>query len=536
VAPPNEGKTPDVDAGTVPPAATCSDGTKNGDETDVDCGGSCSAKCAATKGCSSDKDCASSLTCQNGQCIALTATDGVKDGTETDVDCGGNAAPKCDDKKTCVAASDCTSGVCTETVCQVPSPTDHVKNGTETGVDCGGPGATPRCGVGQGCADTTDCFQHFCENKLCVEPPSCRTAGNGANTCGPDGNESCCTTLPVPGDSYNQLDMPQYPVTVSGYNLDKYEITQGRIRAFYAAYSGNLRDHPPAAGAGANPHVANSGWQSVWNDRLPGNMSEVHERLATSNGCFGADDAAMWTDAAGANDTKAVNCVDWYTLFAFCIWDGGRLPTEAEWGLAAEGGTDQRKFAWGDTPDASVTMPAGSDPNVDGNQAGKYVVHGFCNVGGPSCFSFGTPYRVDGDGPAHIAPPGQKLDIGRWGHHDMSGNLIEYTLDAGNTLKPCTGANCADVDWPDYHLDRKDPAGKSIVGDQSTGSPPSAWRNYNYGEFSNESLDGRYHFDGGRVSRGGSWEIAHPVTVRSRFSSYPVWRAYYAMGARCARD
>src|SRR5690242_2058603 len=37
---------------------TCTDGVKNGDETDVDCGGSCSNKCAVGKGCGTATDCA----------------------------------------------------------------------------------------------------------------------------------------------------------------------------------------------------------------------------------------------------------------------------------------------------------------------------------------------------------------------------------------------------------------------------------------------------------------------------------------------
>lgn len=41
----------------------------------------------------------------------------------------------------------------------------------------------------------------------------------------------------------------------------------------------------------------------------------------------GARDQA-WTDEAGESDNLPMNCLSWYEAFAFCIWDGGRLPTE----------------------------------------------------------------------------------------------------------------------------------------------------------------------------------------------------------------
>ena len=47
---------------------TCTDVVKNGTETDVDCGGSCATKCAVTKVCNVDADCASN-TCFNKVCV-----------------------------------------------------------------------------------------------------------------------------------------------------------------------------------------------------------------------------------------------------------------------------------------------------------------------------------------------------------------------------------------------------------------------------------------------------------------------------------
>ena len=49
-----------------PPSGSCADGIKNGSETDVDCGGSCS-RCANGQSCLSRNDCAGAL-CQFERC------------------------------------------------------------------------------------------------------------------------------------------------------------------------------------------------------------------------------------------------------------------------------------------------------------------------------------------------------------------------------------------------------------------------------------------------------------------------------------
>ena len=58
--------------GGTSPGQTCSDGVKNGSETDVDCGGSC-PRCADGKACLVANDCLSG-TCSGAQCVACTPT------------------------------------------------------------------------------------------------------------------------------------------------------------------------------------------------------------------------------------------------------------------------------------------------------------------------------------------------------------------------------------------------------------------------------------------------------------------------------
>jgi VCBS repeat protein len=84
----------------------CTDQITNGDETGVDCGGTCSAKCELGGGCKTDGDC-DDANCVGGVCTAKPCANGVQDAQETDVDCGGGTCRACAGGRKCLVDADC---------------------------------------------------------------------------------------------------------------------------------------------------------------------------------------------------------------------------------------------------------------------------------------------------------------------------------------------------------------------------------------------------------------------------------------------
>jgi formylglycine-generating enzyme required for sulfatase activity len=200
---------------------------------------------------------------------------------------------------------------------------------------------------------------------------------------------------------------PVHSATVSPFLLDAYEITVGRFRKFVDAYPSSK----PKAGAGAHPLIANSGWNSSWDSSLPSDAVALRSALVCDS--LSNPIAATWTDTPGANETLPINCLSWYDLFAFCAWDGGRIPTEAEWEYAARGGAEEREYPWGNAP-----------------------------VPDPSLAIFGAAAPA----PVGSVPMGDS----KWKHHDLAGNVWEWTIDwyAGYSAGACNDcANLTPANW-----------------------------------------------------------------------------------------
>lgn len=276
---------------TASAPAHCVDKQKNGDESGLDCGGSCPWVCGP-----------------DGRPVGQpgpNSKNGQQDDGETDVDCGGPNAPGCAEGKKCGTDNDCTTRYCHENVCRVASATDKIKNGMETDVDCGG-GSAPKCGEGKDCLVDSDCNAACSYAKKCVDAPSCK-AHLGGDTCGKGEvgapgaqHESCCKTLPVPG--YSDASNPGKKVY-----LDKYEITAGRFRVFLediaAKYGGkpNVRDWVMAN----TPPI----WDPAWNTWLPTGYDE-NDRVLVRKELLGDPRGPEWGSPIPAEDQLQNTGVD----------------------------------------------------------------------------------------------------------------------------------------------------------------------------------------------------------------------------------
>jgi formylglycine-generating enzyme required for sulfatase activity len=207
------------------------------------------------------------------------------------------------------------------------------------------------------------------------------------------------------------------------FRLDTYELTVGRFRVFAAEFAGGWR---PDAGSGKNAHNAlDPGWDAAWNEILP--------EADVATGTLGVEcDATYqtWTSDAGDNESRPQNCLTWYLAYAFCIWDGGRLPTEAEWSYAAAGGGDAggwRQFPWSE-PSSSTAIDASN---------ASYFSTDCLGDGEADCTL--SDLLVVGSKPA---------GNGRFGQADLGGNVCEWTQDSnGDYPLPCD--DCANLLDPD---------------------------------------------------------------------------------------
>ena len=115
--------------------------------------------------------------------------------------------------------------------------------------------------------------------------------------------------------------------------------------------------------------------------------------------------------------------VNWHEADRYCLWAGGRLPSEAEWERAARANHNW-DFAWG-----VRNLGPGSTPVANVRDESRHRKYG------PNILDDGTEdhedyYKGYDDGFPDVAPVGS-FPPNDFGLFDMGGNVWEWTLDHG---------------------------------------------------------------------------------------------------------
>lgn len=164
---------------------------------------------------------------------------------------------------------------------------------------------------------------------------------------------------------YSHTEGPVHSVTLSAYYIDRTEVT--------------VADYAECVDAGVCTE--------------PLTDSEMIDQSIENN--------CNWN--VFARGDHPVNCVNWTQASTYCDWLGKRLPTEAEWEMAARG-TDNRNFPWG-IAEPTCDLTNYNVTTMDSESLG-------CGTGTTGVVCTNSP---DGDSP--------------YGLCDMAGNVYELVND-----------------------------------------------------------------------------------------------------------
>lgn len=201
-------------------------------------------------------------------------------------------------------------------------------------------------------------------------------------------------------------ELPQHWVDVPAFQIGKYEVTRGEYRRFMEAggYSDPKYWSPQGWKWKESDVIVHSGMRGAVNRIVRPNKEQDRgqpEHWTAEQEWIGHGLGHPVFTQTGKHPVIGVT---YYEAEAYCKWDGGRLPTEAEWEKASrwdEKNQQARTWPWGDTWD-----PEKCNSPEDRNPAG----------GG---------FRVNQSAPVGSYPDGASP----YGCMDMVGNAYEWTAD-----------------------------------------------------------------------------------------------------------
>jgi formylglycine-generating enzyme required for sulfatase activity len=213
-------------------------------------------------------------------------------------------------------------------------------------------------------------------------------------------------TFRMGSDTHYPEERPVHRVTVDGFWMDRYPVTNDRFARFVAATSHRtFAEIPPDPMhyPGALPSMLYAGSLVFVKPTGPVDQRDLSHWWQYIRGADWRHPYGSRTSIDGLDRHPVVH-VTFNDAERFARWEGKTLPTEAEWEFAARGGLEEAEYAWGDE-----FVPG--DRHLANTWQGVFPWHHDSKDG------------YERTSPVDAFPPNS------YGLHDMIGNVWEWTTD-----------------------------------------------------------------------------------------------------------
>ena len=213
-------------------------------------------------------------------------------------------------------------------------------------------------------------------------------------------------TFRMGSDRHYPEERPSHRVSVDGFWMDRYPVTNARFERFiraaghvtFAEIPPNPADYP-----GALPHMLYAGSLVFVQPHGPVDRRNIANWWQFVRGADWRHPYGPDSSIAGKAEHPVVH-VAFSDAEAFARWEGKELPTEAEWEFAARGGLEGAPYAWGDE-----FLP--EDRHMANTWQGEF------------------PWQNHGRDGYEGTSPVDAFPANGYGLHDMIGNVWEWTAD-----------------------------------------------------------------------------------------------------------